>query len=96
MSPPKAPGGAKSRPPGAQSSHHTGSQGAAAHQQTRAGTGPAAAAASGGGGGDSAATVGRQLPGGVPALLVSKGYDVLGVIGEVRLMVVLRQRHGRG
>ncbi|PSC68202.1 calcium-translocating P-type PMCA-type [Micractinium conductrix] len=51
------------------------------------------AAASGGGGGDSAATVGRQLPGGVPALLVSKGYDVLGVIGEGTFGRVFLARH---
>lgn len=37
-----------------------------------------------GGGGAGGTAGGRVLEGGVPPLLLAKGYDVLGVIGEVR------------
>lgn len=37
----------------------------------------------GAGTGTTSATGGSQAPGGVPALLLAKGYDVLGIIGEV-------------
>lgn len=50
--------------------------GPASQQQQQQGT----AGAAGGGGG----TGGRVLEGGVPPLLLAKGYDVLGAIGEVR------------
>ena len=51
-------------------------------QQLGGAGGAASSAASGGGGG------GGQ---GVPALLLSKGYDVLGVIGEVSRQAALHQ-----
>ena len=63
--------------------HQPNSQQTAAqqHQQQQAGAGSGAAPSASSGGG------GQQ---GVPALLLSKGYDVLGVIGEVRGQPVLR------
>lgn len=55
-----------------------------APQQTAAGPASQQQQGTAGGAGAGGTAGGRVLEGGVPPLLLAKGYDVLGVIGEVR------------
>lgn len=79
MAPPKTGLAARGRPTAPQSAHqnHGNQQTAATQQQQQQGAGTAPSAAGGGSGGS-----GQQS---VPSFLLAKGYDVLGVIGEVRV-----------